>query len=283
MAQDSAQRFRRALDGETVEPCVTGLSFVSPELLSPASGVEEPARLLARTCAEAGLDFAFVPSWEPWAPDGVRELVLAGIAALWVVPGVLWPALEQTGVEEGLRATAADPDSLAPALDAAAAASRSAVRAGLALGASAIVIAEDLAGAGGPIVSPDFAGDEVFPRFALLVDAAAHAGVPAVLHCDGDARVLYPAARRAGFAAVHGDLGGSARFEKAASAARLAAIGLVGGIETADLTDAASAALAGTRAGVFAAAGGFLVADDGGISTREQATALIEALAAARR
>ena len=58
----------------------------------------------------------------------------------------------------------------------------------------------------------------------------------------------------------------------------------MGGISTATLSGGlAPAVAAGTLAASLAAGGGILVADDGGISTREQYVTLVAALEVARR
>ena len=284
MSDDSAHRLRAALGGASLEPPVTGLTFVAPEALAP--GLEAkvgPARALADSAASAAVDFAFVPSWEEWAADALRELVLAGVAALWVVQGALWPALRIVGVAEGLQATVVQPEGLVPMLNAALTGALAGVQAGLALGASGIVVAEDLAGAGGPLIAPDFATDEVFTRLRVLAQAATRRGVPTILHTDGDARAFFRPALRAGFVALHGDFGGEGNLERALRAARPLGLTLAGGLATAALTDAARATLLGTSVSVEAAAGRLLIADDGGIETPQQGAALLEALAAARR
>ena len=284
LGDDSAHRLRAVLAGEPLEPPVTGLSFIPPSALPRGAASDaDLVGTLVRTAVAAEVDFAFVPSWEEWAGDALRELVLAGVAALWAVQGPLWPALRIIGVSEGLQATVAQPEELVPMMNAALTGALAGVHAGIALGANGIVVAEDLAGAGGPLIAPDFATDEVFTRFRVLAQAARRADLPAILHSDGDARVFFRPALRAGFSALHGDFGGVGGLAQALRVARPIGLALAGGVSTASLTDPARATLLGTTVAVEAAGGGLLVADDGGVETPEQLEALLEALAAARR
>lgn len=279
------ERVRRALAGERVVPAVRGMSFVAPSLLqagSPSTCGEPPgadAHALARACADARLDFAFVPSWEPWASEAAGLLLDAAVAVAWVVPGVLWPVLEARGVLSALRLTLSAPPELSASMDAALEQALAGVDAGLRHGATFVVVADDMAGAAGPLLEPSFLDAEVFPRLARLAGASRERGVPAVLHCDGDARLLMGAAREAGFVGVHGDAGGGARWETAAEAARKAGLAFLGGIPTAALADPASAAAAGSRAFVVASGGGVLVSDDGGVTLACEAETLLAVLA----
>jgi hypothetical protein len=288
-AEAGLARFTRALAGEHVEPPVTGVTFVDPRVLGDASGVasgcddaDTPegraaiARLLARVCGAERLDFAFVPSWAPRAREAAFSLATAGVAVAWVVHGVFWPALEALGVAEGLRAVASDPRAFVRPLDEAMVRAAGAAAAGGA-GVAAVVVADDLAGSAGPLLSPAFLKAQVFPRLGRIANAARTRGVPAVLHSDGDVRSLMEAAALAGFVAVHGDGGASGRLESLA-AARLAGVALIGGIPTAALDDGSAAAAVGERARRLACEGGLLVADDGGITTVRQASALLAAL-----
>lgn len=278
-------RVQRALGGEAVMPPVAGLSFVPPATLPGLRGdaAASPVRSIARTCEDARLDFAFVPSWDCWAEALVEELHERGVLAWWVVGGVLWPALEELGVEAGLHATVRAPEKLKRPMHAGLEVARSMVRRGLSLGADGIVVADDLAGALGPIVAPDFVDAEVVPCFELLIAPARSAGVPCFLHSDGDARVFMPRVHRAGFAAVHGDCGGADRVARALEAASAAGLALVGGLPTSELGNPGRAVAAGTGAGVLARAGGVLLADDGGITTSEECAGLLAAIGAARR
>ncbi len=285
MDPDVSDRFRRALSGEVVAPLVAGFTFVDPALLpGPGGPARPPASALARAAADLRLDFAFVPSWEPWAITAVAELQASGVAAVWVAPGVLTPLIASLGTAVGLRLVALDEDGRRGAtLDEAAALAGASVDEGIAAGADAVAVADDLAGAGGPIVSPAFLGTEVFPRLARLADRAAAAGVPAVLHCDGAAALLYTSVRRAGFLAVHGDCGGPGRTAAALAAARCAGVALIGGLAASQLTDAARGGAAGTAAAALATRGGLLLADDGGVASAAECAALFAALGAARR
>jgi hypothetical protein len=277
-------RFVSALAGAPVAPVAAGLSFVDPSLFpGPGGPARSPASVLAHACEQLHLDFAFVPSWEPWALDAVRELGAVDVRALWTVAGVFTPVLEGDGAGAVLRATERDPGRLAEALDRSGASAAASIATGLASGADAVVVADDLAGADGPLLSPAFLDSEVFPRLALLSSQIADAGLPAILHSDGAAETLYASIREAGFAAVHGDCGGAQRTAAALAAARRAGLALAGGIAASKLTDHARAVAAGAEAAAMATSGGLLVCDDGGVATAAECAALFAALGAARR
>lgn len=284
MEKSSTTRFVRVLTGERLSPPARGLTFVDPALLpGPGGAARRPAKALAHACADLRLDFAFVPSWEPWAFDALRELAAARVAALWVVPGVWWPALETLGVERALRLAAREPSVLASEFDRSMPVVLSAASAGLEAGADALVVADDLAGDAGPFAAPQLLAAEVFPRLGRIAAVAADAGAPALLHCDGDARSLFAFARGSGFSAVHGDCGGSTLVAGALAAARAEGLVLVGGLPSSVLTDPLGGTLAGAVAATMAEGSGLLVADDGGLSTPGQVAALFAALGAAGR
>ena len=279
----SASRLVAALIGGVIEPPVRGLSFVDPALLPGATAQASPPVALASTCAALRLDFAFVPSWEPWALDAVSALSVEGVSTLWVVPGVVWPALEALGIDEGLRMSLRDPARLADAMNAALATALGRAAAGIEAGTAALVVADDMAGSAGPLLSGGWLGAEAFPRLARIASLAADAGLPALLHCDGDARSLFALARGAGFRGVHGDCGGVTGIESALEAARSARIALVGGIPTSELSDPEGGARTGAKAALLARGGGLLISDDGGLTTSRQVAALITALEVRRR
>lgn len=271
------------LSGGVVAPPACGVTFIASDVLPRQSRALDPAAALARAYADAELDFAFVSSWEPWAGVLAGLLREASIAVLWVVPGVLWPALGAVGVGEGLRTIARHPGSLASELDRAAEAMLHAVATGVGLHADAVVVADDMAGETGPLVSPDFVSAHVLPRLTYAVDAAASAGVPALLHSDGDISALLPACRDAGFVGVHACVSGAEAFERVYAHARRQGLAVLGGLPARLLSGGLPAAvLAGTRLAILAQSGGLLIADDGGITTPEEYAALLAALAATR-
>ena len=146
--------------------------------------------------------------------------------------------------------------------------------------ADAVLIADDLAGATGPLVSPDFALDALVPCYRSLAREAQAHDVPAIFHSDGDVRTLLPALKRGGFAAVH--LAGLSVGPFVASHAVARGTGLVvlGGVEAAAL--GTGARRLGAQAGSLALAGGMLVCDDGGITSADEVAAYASALDAAR-
>ncbi len=276
------ERTLAAMTGKIVRPPARGVTFLSPGALPGARRAETPQTDLALAFADAGLDFAFVPSWEPWAPRLAELLRGAGIAVMWTVAGVLWPLLEARGLAEGLRAIARDPGSLEPIMDAAAARMVVSAESGIRVGADAVVVADDMAGDAGLLVSPDFASDEVLRRLGLAVQAATRAGLPTLLHSDGDISDLLPEIRESGFQGVHAGGLAEEAFERLFNRARREGLVVLGGISTRELGEGpADAAGHGARASILASEGGLLLADDGGITSQVEYEALLVAFVAA--
>ncbi|PKQ20951.1 MAG: hypothetical protein CVT66_02700 [Actinobacteria bacterium HGW-Actinobacteria-6] len=266
-------------------PFAFGLTFIPPETLGAfAAEADGPGRTLAAAAAHLRAAFAFVPSWEPWAGEALSALVDAGISAFWAVEGPLWPVLASEGIIEGLRRTLTHPDEMADRIEFGLDAVVARARHGLESGASAIVLAEDLAGAQGPLVAPDFAIERLLPAYEAVVAVANDFSLPAVLHSDGDTRWMLGAVKRAGFAAMHagGGLDFDA-FERLFWAARVHDLAIIGGMQTVDLSRGlARAEVLGSRIGLLARAGGLLVADDGGVTELQQVASLVDAVSAAR-
>lgn len=279
---NGAVRTLRALAGARLTPPACGMTFVPIDAMRANAADATPDVVLATAASSSRADFVFAPSWEPWAGRLVTRLRGAGIAALWVVRGVLWPTLDAVGVEEGLMLTARDSEALAPALDAATGAMLDAVALGIGLKADAIVVADDLATTSGPLVAPDFVADAVLPRLALASAAASRAGLPALLHSDGETSAFLRGLRASGFSGVHvGGLGQQA-FERICGRARPEGLAVLGGLGACELASPPAAVLSGTRLSILAASGGLLIADDGGVTTPNEYAALLVALEAAR-
>lgn len=263
-----------------VRPAI-GLTFATPEVLDALGGSPEPAVALPAAAQRVGLDFVFVPSSALSACEAIER---AGCTPIAEIAGPLGGTLRDVGWPEGLRAIAFDPASLRGALDEGVRHAVDMVGAAADAGAGGVVVAEDLAGSTGPLVSPDFALGEVFGRLARIVDAARDRRLPAVLHTDGDARAFLGGAARAGFVALHGGGGlDEDRLAEYVSAVRSAGLAFIGCLRTEELLRGPMRAIAaGSKAGVAARAGGVLLADDGGMTTRVEAAAFVTALEAAR-
>ncbi len=282
---ERADRVLKALEGVPVYPPGAGLSFVPTETIAPSHGTlaGDPADVLVATVEDLDLDFAFVPADVPWASRATEGLVRSGRAALWVVDGPLWPALRQLGIEEGLKATAWDPGVLEPILDSETDRARTDIVAGVDAGAHAIVIADDIAGSSGPLISPDYLNEHLIHRLALLVAFAASDGLRTAFHSDGEIRAFLQSIVRAGFVAVHG--GGGLPligFEALLAETRRQGLALVGGLDSVVLREGVPASVRlGAHVGVLASAGGLLMSDDGGITTASEMGALAAAFTAA--
>jgi hypothetical protein len=230
---------------------------------------------------ETGLDFVFVDATAPWAAEAFEKR--GDLAVAWVVDGPLWPVLSESGsIAEALRRTLREPASLSAGLDHHTWRAAALTAKGVDLGADAVVIADDLGGSEGLLVTPEFAHDEVIPRLARVATAAG-GRVPMLLHSDGDVRTILPALRSAGYAGLHS--GGLSRedFESLFWEARRHHLAVLGGIPAASLGRGRVAAIqAGTRMAMLAQAGGLLVADDGGITTAAEIDSYSSAVGAAR-
>jgi hypothetical protein len=281
-ADTGAERFRRALAGERVLPPVTGITFVEDRLLRVADAAADPARRLAQACLRAHLDFAFVEARRTWGASAVAALRDAGVASAWVVPGIFGALLDPTAPAEALRTIARGGEGISAALDAALDMATLEVRRGIDAGVSAIVVADDMAGSHGPLADPAFLEENVLRRLARLAAIASDAGLPAILHCDGEARFLMVFAARAGFTALHGDAGGPSGVERALLSARVAGISFMGGIPTAELSGEPRPELARWRDRALGSGKGLLLSDDGGVTTDDEVQALLAVLRAVR-
>lgn len=262
---------------------VAGISWLPASALAALTedtAVNGSAESLAVLVRALELDFAFVPAEQPWAAEAVERLHDAGAVAVWATAGVLGRLGDRMGWTAALRLTAGDPGTLAAPLAEVLHDVLGSVRAGVAAGADAVVLADDLAGAVGPLVSPDFALDALVPCYHSVAAEAGARGIPAVFHSDGDIRVLLPALARAGFSALHaGSLSGEA-FAATLVSARAAGMTVLGGIEAAQLTSGARHS--GVEVGTMALAGGLIMCDDGGLTTAVEVTAYATAIEAGR-
>lgn len=263
---------------------VTGLTFLPHEALAGVRwGRGGMPALAVAACSRIAPDIAFVPSWEPWAAEALDRIVACGTQVVWAVRGPFGEVAGRDGWTPTIKRSLTVPEGLREDLEARLPHALESVRRGASLGALAIVVAEDLAGADGPLLAPDYVFEELVPLLARIADAAAESALPTVLHSDGDTRALLHAVRHAGYAGLHAGGLDEARFERLFDAARAEGLCVLGGIPTSVLGEGPLAAAgAGTRAALLARRGGLLVTDDGGITRPEELAALVSALAAAR-
>ena len=220
------------------------------------------------------------PQGNPPLARSSGELHELDAAAVWVVSGVFGRVAELLGWAEALRLTAGEPGSLAAPLAEALHAALEDARTGVVAGADLVLVADDLAGASGPLLSPDFALDALLPCYRAIAAEALARGVPVAFHSDGDIRALMPALARAEFSAVHlAGIGPDMLIASldATSAAGLAAFGGIAAVALAH-----DSVAVGRAAGLAARERGLIVCDDGGLATAAEIAAYRVAVEAAR-
>ncbi len=268
-------------ESEGVAAAMTWLPTPALRALTWSSGLEGEPEALEAVASAFGLDLAFVSSGVEWAAEGVARLRSADIAAGWIVPGPFGRVAESLGWSTALRMTTARPGELAYALDEALQSVLDGVRAGIDADAQVVLLADELAGAAGWLVPPDYALEALVPLYRRVAIESESAGLHCVFHSDGDVRALMPALRSCGFDGIHFGSPGAAGTAPAVAAARAAGLCPLGGIETVELTTEGARA-AGEHARSLASGGALVLADDGGITTAEEAIAFGAALDAAR-
>lgn len=234
-----------------------------------------PAEALSALAQDVPLDFAFVPGDAEWAADAVARLHAVGALPVWTVSGPLGRVEERLGAVETLRMSAAEPSDLAAIIDRQLHAALDEVRRGADLGVRAVVIADDLAGEEGPLVSPDYALDALVPCYRRLAQQVIEGAAIPLFHSDGDVRPLLPALAHAGFAAIHPGGLTSNRLAAVAGGAWAKGMVVVGGLRAARLLSATREEA--TAAVALSGRGPLLISDDGGIASAEQLAAFVTA------
>jgi uroporphyrinogen decarboxylase len=72
------------------------------------------------------------------------------------------------------------------------------------MGCEGVVLADDIAGGRGLLVSPDFLKTCYFPLLSRFIKAPQFKGLPFIFHSDGNLREMIPQVRGAGFSGIHG-------------------------------------------------------------------------------
>jgi len=245
--------------------------FTGTEASSAASALVATARAL-------DADIVWVPARASWALEAIELLTADGRRPAWAVDGVLSRVADERGWGATIRRSASAPEGLVSALDRALHDVLDATRAGEQAGCDLLVVADDLAGPAGWLVSPDFALDLLVPSYRV----AAHSWRgDAVFHSDGDVRALMPALAAGGFAAVHLASIHADDISAAVFSAWSTGLAVFGGIPATALDDDTATEVAASAANL-ATMGTMVVADDGGITVAPQLERLQRALAAVR-
>lgn len=270
----SAEETLQLLRGERAGRAF-GASWVPTELERSTGEQTLPAR-----AREIRLDFAFVDAGLPWAAKEVAALLAADVVAVWSVTGVVGRVVGRRGWSEVIRTSAADPSALAVPIAEAQHDALEDVRRGIAAGARAFVVADDLSSSAGWLVSPDFALDAAAPCYASLAREIGGLNAASIFHSDGNVASLYPALRAAGFSAIHLAGISAEGVGQAASDVRSAGMVPVGGISVGALGEGIGEAA--RRAVALARAGTIALCDDGGLTTEDELAELGDVLASAR-
>jgi hypothetical protein len=262
----------------------TAMTWVPPAALRGLtwdSGVENEPEALQAVAASHRVDLAFAPADASWAPEALARLAQSGIAGGWIVAGVLGRVAKGLGWLQVIRDSASRPGELAFALDEALHRTLEEVRAGIEARAEVLMVADDLAGAAGWLVAPDFALEALMPCYHRILSEWACEGRASAFHSDGDVRALMGALRSIGFDGVHLASLGQEALLQSVTAARAVGLCPLGGIETRLLTGGGARRI-GALAGALAGSHGLIVADDGGMTTAEQVAGFGLALDEAR-
>jgi Uroporphyrinogen decarboxylase (URO-D) len=239
-----------------------------------------PAEALGALAQNVPLDFAFVPADAVWAEEGVAEIRRSDSQPVWAIAGPLGRVEARLGALETLRMSAAEPADLAAIIDRELHAALDEARRAGELGVRVLVVADDLAGDEGPLVSPDYALEALMPCYRRLAQQASELEIVPLFHSDGDVRTLVPALARAGYAAIHAGGVSASRLAAVAEVAWANGLAMVGGLHAKNLLaatrDEAASAVSLARRGAM------LVCDDGGIGSAEELAAFVTAARAVR-
>lgn len=281
MSRDEAMA---VLQEESRETAI-GLTWLAPPALRDltwSQGIESDAEALEAVATALGCDMAFVPAGQPWAAEAAKRLQAADIAVAWAVAGVLSRVADSEGWMEALRRSAAEPATMAAKLDEALNETLMSVREGADAGVDVMVIADDLAGPSGWLLSPDYAMDTLMSYYRKAAGEAKRRGIAAVFHSDGDVRALFPSLARAGFDGVH--LGGAGReaIEASMPVAVRENLALLGGVSVQALGVEGARHL-GERLARLGTAGRLIICDDGGLTAADEVAAVASVFDAVRQ
>lgn len=262
-----------------------GLTWIPEDVLlavGESSGVDRPPDALVAVALAYDLDLVCVQGEADWAKDAVAALSDHSVESCWITEGVLGRVAARIGWSKALELSASEPGELAVMLDEALHDALSNVRRARTAGARVLLIADELAGASGWLVSPDFVLEALMPCYRRIAGEWRTEGSALAFHSDGDIRALLGPLKKAGMDSIHFGSPGTSSLEASVTAARAVGLCPMGGVDVRGLAEH-GARRSGEQVARLAHVGGMVIADDGGMTGVEELAAYGAALDAARQ
>ena len=158
----------------------------------PGGGTADEIVSVAR---EMRMDFCFFDHW-PGAPDKAHA---AGLSAGAVVNGPWQRWMIEVGSEEAMLQLGRGTDGLRQGLAKAAAMARREIEEWADTGVEMVLLADDVAYAGGPYMSPQQLDKHLLPLYASLGDRVRAVGKTVGFHSDGCVDLILPVLKQAKF------------------------------------------------------------------------------------
>lgn len=145
------------------------------------------------------------------------------------------------------------------------------------LGASAVIICDDICGIHVPLVDPPFVVEHALPLYDRLAAHAAEVGIAIIFHAEGDIRNYYGSLANSGYWGVHIAHPARNQTREMFNAARAAGLVPLGGIIAHEASRSSAKELA-EFACSLAGEGEVLICDDGNAATLDDWRVVIDAM-----
>jgi uroporphyrinogen decarboxylase len=177
-----------------------GEIFIAPELIEKFSCAD-----LESILARLNSDLAVLPIEDShWARPSLDVLIEAGYFVFGLIQGPLTLLIHELGWHVTSRLLLKNPQDARRIMQKLANAAAQKVNAGLEAGCDGVVIADDLAGSQGPMVSPALLRECYFPALGNLIRETGSDNNPHIFHSDGDITDLVVPLMEAGCRGIHG-------------------------------------------------------------------------------
>lgn len=195
------ERVRAALEGRRPDRVPKGEILVAPDFLENLRMPGPPEITgFPELLHHLGADLVTVEAGSADIPHWIKE----GFFVFLSVPGPLQLFFKDRGLTESCRLLMREPVRAAGEITRFAREGLSVAEAGLAAGAEAVIVMDDLAGNHGPLISPKVLDQVYFPALAEVTAHLEAHGVPVLFHSDGNILSLLEPLRQAGFRGVQG-------------------------------------------------------------------------------